>query len=134
MATIIDHVRCGECDAGLTLEASTVVVQTYRRQPWLRHFWVRCDVCVAPKLYWPTARQVRLAERLHCQTAIDDVAPANVNASYGRWNRMPAVDRRLKVDLPNDELGFLLTMLAANFGPTPTTGLTKSYLPAHWAN
>jgi len=130
----MDHVRCGQCDAGLTLEAATVVMQQYRRQPWLRHFWVRCDVCVAPKLYWPTTRQIRLAALLKCHNAVDETAPDNVIASYGRWNRMPAVQRRLKIDLPNDELGFLLSMLAATSGPVPVNAPPASYLPASWAN
>ena len=138
LATFIDHVRCGECDAGLTLEAATVTLQHYRRQPWLRHFWVRCDVCVAPKLYWPTPRQVRLAALLKCHTVVDDVAPDNIVASYGRSNRMPNVSRRTVVDIPNDELGFLLTMLAATTGGATEapTGATRmlSYLPPHWAN
>ncbi len=134
MATFIDHVRCGECDAGLTLEAATVVLQRYRRQPWLRHFWVRCDVCAAPKLYWPTPRQVRLAGLLKCHIAIDEMAPANVTASYARSHRMPVVDRRPAIDFPNNELGFLLSMLAATTGPRPAPGQTQSYLPASWAN
>jgi hypothetical protein len=134
LATYIDHVRCGACDAGLTLEASTVVLQRYRRQPWLRHFWVRCDICVAPKLYWPTPRQVRLAGLLKCHLAFDEVAPDNIVASYGLSNRMPAVDRRPAFRMPDAELGFLLSMLAATTGPPSAGGSHPSYLPPHWAN
>jgi hypothetical protein len=134
LATYIDHVRCGKCDAGLTLEAATVVLQRYRRQPWLRHFWVRCDICVAPKLYWPTPRQVRLAGLLNCHLTVDDFAPDNIIASYGRSNRMPAVDRRPAVTISDAELGFLLSMLAATSGPAPASGPRLSYLPPHWAN
>lgn len=134
MSTFIDHIRCGECDAGITLEAATVVVQRYRRQPWLNHFWVRCDVCVAPKLYWPTARQARLASLLRCHLSVDDRAPDNVSASYGRLHRMPRVSRQPMVDMPNNELGFLLTMLAATPPGTAANGPPPSYLPPTWAN
>jgi len=134
VATFIDQVRCGKCDATLTLEAATVVMQRYRRQPWLRHFWVRCDICVAPKLYWPTQRQVRLAGLLNCHAATDDVAPDYVTAAYARSNRMPVVDQRSTVDMPGDELGFLLSMLAATNGPVPVSGPPQSYLPQHWVN
>lgn len=139
VATFIDHVRCGGCDAGLTLEVGNVILQRYRRQPWLRHFWVRCDVCIAPKLYWPTPRQVRLAALLGCHVAVDDVAPENIVASYARSYPMPSVSRRTVVDIPHDEMGFLLSMLAATTG-SATTGTTpgqapmSSYLPPNWAN
>lgn len=135
MATFIDHVRCGHCDAGLTLEASSVVVQRYRHQPWLRHFWVRCEACVADKLYWPTARQVRLATLLKCPTNLADIPPASVARAYARSNRMPTVSHSSTVDIPGKELGFLLSMLAATNGPVPGSGApTRSYLPPHWAN
>ncbi|HEX7277108.1 MAG TPA: hypothetical protein VF244_07010 [Acidimicrobiales bacterium] len=134
MATFIDHVRCGECDAGITLEAGTVVLQRYRRQPWLRHFWVRCDACAAHKLYWPTARQVRLAERLQCRDALDDGAPADVRASYARSKGLPVTSRRPPLAILDKEIGFLTSMLAATSGPRPAAGPVPSYLPAHWAN
>jgi hypothetical protein len=134
MSTFIDHVRCGVCDAGLTLEATSVVVQRYRRQPWIRHFWVLCDVCAAHKLYWPTTRQVRLADQLHCPTAVDDAAPDDVFRSYARSNGLPATDRRAPLVIPNADLGFLLSMLAATTGLTRAAAPVQSYLPAHWAN
>lgn len=139
MATYIDHVRCGQCNAGLTLEASNVVLQRYRRQPWLQHFWVRCDACAADKLYWPTARQIRLAAMLGCRVMVVPVANDEVSRAYGRTNPMPTVSRGSTVDIPRDELGFLLSMLAATSRLTDAAsrlpgGPTRSYLPPHWAN
>ena len=80
--------------AGLTLESESVVLQKYRRQPWLRHFWVRCDVCATHKLYWPTARQMSLAERLRCRTVTDESAPTDVTVSYAKCNGLPVTERR----------------------------------------
>gem|GEM_PF-5206330 len=133
MTTFIDHVRCGECDAGITLGASSVVLQRYRRQPWLRHFWVRCDVCAAHKLYWPTPRQLRLAEALKCRASLGELAPSDVRASYEQSTGRP-VDRQGPVSFPAHELGFLLSMLAATSGPAPMRAPARSYLPAHWSN
>lgn len=130
MATFIDHVRCGECDAGITLEAGTVVMQGYRRQPWLRHFWVRCEACAAHKLYWPTPRQLGLAALLKCRDALDDVAPADVSASYARSKGLPVTVRKAPLAILDKELGFLKSMLAATSGGSPG----PSYLPPHWAN
>ena len=135
MATFIDQVHCGECDAGLTLEAASVVLQRYRRQPWLRHFWVQCDVCASHKLYWPTARQMRLAEQLRCRTVTDELAPSDVTMSYARTKGLPMTRTRpAPVDIPYQELGFLLRMLAATSGPAPVKAPARSYLPAHWSN
>lgn len=136
MATFIDHVRCGECDAGLTLEAMSVVLQRYRRQPWLRHFWVHCELCASHKLYWPTARQMRLAEQLRCRTVTDEAAPADVSASYVKsQGRLPVtMGRGAPVKIPYQELGFLLSMLAATSGPAPVKAPAHCYLPAHWSN
>ena len=135
MATFIDKVRCGECDAGLTLESGSVVLQRYRRQPWLRHFWVRCDVCATHKLYWPTSRQLGLAERLRCRTVTDESAPGDVSACYARCNGLPVTQgRRAPVEILNQDLVFLLGMLAATSGPTPAKVPAHSYYPAHWSN
>ena len=136
MATFIDNVRCGECDAGLTLETVSVVLQRYRRQPWLRHFWVHCELCASHKLYWPTARQMRLAEQLRCRTVTDEAAPADVSDSYAKSNgRLPVtMARGAQVTISNQELGFLLSMLAATSGPAPAKAPARSYLPAHWSN
>jgi hypothetical protein len=137
VATFIDRVRCGECDAGLTLESGSVVLQKYRRQPWLRHFWVRCDVCATHKLYWPTARQMGLAQRLRCRTVTDESASTDVTACYARCNGHPvpvSVHRRPPLDILSQDLVFLLGMLAATSGPTPATVPAHSYYPAHWSN
>ncbi|MEA2901452.1 MAG: hypothetical protein QOH36_1339 [Actinomycetota bacterium] len=136
MATFIDHVHCGECDAGLTLEAVSVVLQRYRRQPWLRHFWVHCELCASHKLYWPTARQLRLAEQLRCRTVTEEAAPADVSASYVKaTGGLPVtMGRGAPVKIPYQELGFLLGMLAATCGPAPVKAPARSYLPAHWSN
>ncbi len=134
MATFIDQVRCGECEAGLTLEARSVVLQRYRRQPWLRHFWVHCDVCAAHKLYWPTLRQMRLAERLRCRTVTNESAPTDVSSSYAKSKGIPASGSGAPLVIPNRELGFLLQMLAATSGPAPGKAPTHSYLPASWSN
>jgi len=136
MATFIDQVHCGECDAGLTLGAVSVVLQRYRRQPWLRHFWVHCELCASHKLYWPTARQMRLAVQLRCRSVTDEVAPADVSVSYAKSNgRLPVtMGRGGPVNIPHQELGFLLGMLAATSGPAPGKAPARSYLPAHWSN
>jgi hypothetical protein len=134
VATFIDQVRCGGCDAELTLEVGSVVVQRYRRQPWLQHFWVKCDACAAQKLYWPTPRQLRLATQLICATNVADDAPADVTAAYARSNRMPMVSGNPAADIRNRELVFLLWMLAATCGPNQAGWPARSYLPPHWAN
>ncbi len=138
VATFIDYVRCGECSAGLTLGSESVVLQKYRRQPWLRHFWVRCDVCATHKLYWPTARQMSLAERLRCRTVTDESAPTDVTSCFARYNRHPVPvcgDRWAPVAILHQELVFLLGMLAATTsGPAPATVPALSYYPAHWSN
>jgi hypothetical protein len=140
VATFIEHVRCGGCEACLTLETDSVVLQQYRRQPWLRHFWVRCDVCAAHKLYWPTPRQVRLAERMACRVVLDEVAPGDVSDAYARSKGFRGLSRRAAVDIPNTDIAFLLSMLAvitgvAGTAATVRTGVpTLSYLPASWAN
>jgi hypothetical protein len=137
VATFIDNVRCGECSAGLTLGSESVVLQKYRRQPWLRHFWVRCDVCATHKLYWPTARQMSLAERLRCRTVTDESAPTDVTVCYARCNGFPLTDRRqapLDSEILHRDLVFLLGMLAATSGPAPATVPALSYYPAHWSN
>ncbi len=134
MATFIDQVRCGECEAGLTLEVRSVVLQRYRRQPWLRHLWVHCDVCAAHKLYWPTVRQMRLAERLRCRIVTNESAPSDVSASYARQKGVAGGGHGAPLRIYNRELGFLLGMLAATSGPTPAKAPTHSYLPASWSN
>ncbi len=140
MATFIDHVRCGECETGLTLETASVVMQRYRLQPWLVHFWVHCDVCAAHKLYWPSPRQLRLADRLNFRTVTDNEASDDVSACYAKlkgWpagSRRPAVAVAVAVDILKADLRFLLSMLAANSGPAPAGGPPRWHLPAHWAN
>lgn len=111
-----------------------MVLQRYRRQPWLRHFWVQCDACSGHKLYWPTARQLRLAERLNCRASVDEVAPTNVIDSYARTKGMPVTGRRAPLAVLDQDLGFLTSMLAATSGPTPVVVPVLSYFPAHWAN
>ncbi len=134
VATFIDQVRCGDCDAGITLEMGTVVLQRYRRQPWLRHFWVRCDACAAHKLYWPSTRQLRLAEALRCEASLNDVAPSEVTAAYARSKGLPVTRGRPPLAALDKELGFLRSMLAATSGALSATTPAQSYLPAHWAN
>jgi len=136
VATFIDHIRCGECETGLTLEAGCVVTQRYRLQPWLVHFWVHCDVCAAHKLYWPTPRQLRLAGQLKFRTVTDLAAPDDVSACYAKSKGWPEITRRRTAtfSIPKNELGFLLSMLAATTGPVPTSSPAHWYLPAHWAN
>jgi hypothetical protein len=116
------------------LEATNVVQQRYRRQSWLRHFWVRCDGCEAHKLYWPTARQVRLASQLRCRIVVDDSASDDVTASYARTRGLTVIGWPAPVTIPTTELPFLLSMLAAMGAPGPANRPTQSYLPAHWAN
>jgi hypothetical protein len=134
LATFIDHVRCGGCDAGLTLEPGNVVVQRYRRQPWMGHFWVHCDACATHRLYWASPRQARLAQLLKCHTRLDDEPSGDVAASYAEVNGRRAVTRRAPVDIPTRELGFLVQMLAATSWPHEGKGPTPSYLPSSWAN
>ena len=67
MGSYIDNVRCGNCDAGLMLEASIVTIQNYREQPDVRHFWVYCSFCATHKLYWPTVRPDRPGRRARLQ-------------------------------------------------------------------
>jgi len=125
VAAFIDQVRCGECGAGLTLEAASVVLQRYRSQPWLVHFWVHCDVCATHKLYWPTPRQMRLAAQLKCRTRTDDVATNDITARYSHKG-LPVTSRLSALDIPDNELGFLLSMLAATGGPVPARGPMRS--------
>ena len=136
VTTFIDNVRCGECNAGLMLESASVVLQRYRRQPWLRHFWVRCDVCATHKLYWPTARQMGLAERLRCRSVTDESAPRDVTACYARCNGFSGAGSRqaAPLEILSRDLVFLLGMLCATCGPTPATVPAHSYYPAHWSN
>ena len=114
-----------------------MVLQSYRRQPWLRHFWVRCDVCATHKLYWPTARQLDLAERLRCRTVTDESAPTDVTACYAKCKGLPLAKRQqAPLHIPNRDLGFLLGMLAVTCGPAPAPASVTalSYYPAHWSN
>jgi hypothetical protein len=126
-------VRCGECDAGLALEADIVTIQNYREEPSVRHFWVYCSFCATHKLYWPTVRQIVLADVLDCATLTDDELPDEIFASYQAGALMPpaATDDPAPAAI---EIAFLLNMLAATSRVDPRKSPTQSYLPSHWSN
>ena len=136
MGSYIDNVRCGKCDAGLTLEARIVTIQSYREDPSIRHFWVYCNFCAAHKLYWPTVRQIMVADVLACASLTDDKLPDDVLASYRRDAVAPP-DGADGADEPAPaavEVAFLLNMLAATAGVDPRHVPRESYLPSHWSN
>lgn len=133
MGSYIDNVRCGNCDAGLMLGASIVTIQNYREQPTVRHFWVYCSFCATHKLYWPTLRQIVLADVLDCRTVTADVLPDEIMASY-RKDSSVLPDRIQAPIEPTTEVAFLLNMLAATSDLDPATTKQESYLPSHWSN
>jgi hypothetical protein len=133
MGSYIDNVRCGNCDAGLMLEASIVTIQNYREQPTVRHFWVYCSFCATHKLYWPTVRQIVLADVLDCRTVTAEVLPDEIMASYRRDSSVPPDRIQAPID-PTAEVAFLLNMLAATSGLDQATSQQECYLPSHWSN
>ncbi len=100
MGSYIDNVRCGNCDAGLMLEASIVTIQNYREQPTVRHFWVYCSFCATHKLYWPTVRQIVLADVLDCKTVTAEVLPDEILASYRKDSSRPTDRARRRSSRP----------------------------------
>ena len=133
MGSYIDDVRCGKCDAGLMLGASIVTIQNYRDEPTVRHFWVYCAFCATHKLYWPTVRQIVLADILECKTVTADVPTAEVFASFRTDSAVPP-DRVHGPAEPTVEVAFLLNMLASTSGLDPLLPPGDSYLPSHWSN
>ncbi len=135
MNSYIDNVRCGNCDAGLMLEASIVTIQNYREQPTVRHFWVYCSFCASHKLYWPTVRQIVLADVLDCESVTAEVLPDEILASYRKDSSrsVPLARAQAPAD-PTSEVAFLLNMLAATSDLDPATSRQESYLPSHWSN
>jgi hypothetical protein len=115
------------------LGASIVTIQNYREQPTVRHFWVYCSFCATHKLYWPTVRQIVVADVLDCRTVTADVLPDEILASYRKESSLPP-DRAQAPAEPTTEVAFLLNMLAATSGLDPTTSRQESYLPPHWSN
>ena len=117
------------------LEANIVTIQNYREQPTVRHFWVYCSFCASHKLYWPTVRQIVVADVLDCRSVTADVLPDEILASYRKdsSDSVPLARAQAPADPPS-EVAFLLNMLAATSHLDPATSRQESYLPSHWSN
>ncbi len=121
------------------LEARIVTIQNYKEQPSVQHFWVYCSFCAAQKLYWPTTRQLVIADVLNCAMVTDDDLPREILASYRKdksryENDWMAPEGVTEPAPPAAEVAFILNMLAATSGVDPQPPLLRSYLPPHWSN
>ncbi|MEA2704482.1 MAG: hypothetical protein QOD63_2427 [Actinomycetota bacterium] len=115
------------------LGAGIVTMQNYTVRPSLRLFCVYCSFCATQRLYWPTSRQLVLADVLDCAMVTDDDLPEEILASYSKDGSLPT--DRAEAPAPQAvEVTFILNMLAATSGLDPGTSSLRSYLPSHWAN